>query len=72
MLTGCYAPSERNKAQGLNDFVIFTVTAIASLSAGQLLDNFGWNAVNIAVFPSVLVALAIIGWLVTRPRQAPV
>ena len=72
MLTGCYAPSERNKAQGLNDFVIFTVTALASLSAGQLLDNFGWNSVNIAVFPMALTALAMIGWLVTRPRQASV
>jgi predicted MFS family arabinose efflux permease len=70
MLTGCYAPSERNKAQGLNDFLIFTVTAMASLSAGQLLDGFGWNAVNIAVFPMVLVALAMIVWLVMRPRPA--
>jgi MFS family permease len=68
MLTGCYAPSERNKAQGLNDFAIFTTTAIASLSAGQLLDNFGWNSVNIAVFPMALMALAMIGWLVTHQR----
>ena len=70
MLTGCYAPSERNKAQGLNDFVVFTVTATASLSAGKLLAWFGWNAVNVAVFPMALVALAMIGWLVTRPRAA--
>lgn len=68
MLTGCYEPSERNKAQGLNDFLIFTITAMASLSAGQLLDGFGWSAVNIAVFPMVLTALAMIGWLLTRPR----
>ena len=70
MLTSCYEPSERNKAQGLNDFLIFATTAVASLSAGQLLAGPGWNAVNYAVFPMVLVALAMIGWLVSHQRAA--
>ncbi len=70
MLTSCYEPSERNKAQGLNDFLIFATTAVASLSAGQLLAGPGWNAVNYAVFPMVLVALVMIGWLVSYQRAA--
>jgi len=68
MLTGCYEPSERNKAQGLNDFLIFGTTALASLSAGKLLNTFDWNAVNYAVFPMAAVALAMIAWLATRRR----
>ncbi|MGH6906726.1 MAG: MFS transporter [Aestuariivirga sp.] len=68
MLTGCYESSERNKAQGLNDFLIFGTTALASLSAGKLLHALGWNAVNYAVFPMVLVALAMIAWLIFQPR----
>ncbi len=70
MLTGCYEPSERNKAQGLNDFLIFGTTALASLSAGKLLNTFDWNAVNYAVFPMAAVALAMIAWLATRQRTA--
>ena len=37
LLTTTYEPAERNKAQGLNDFLIFGTTALASLSAGKLL-----------------------------------
>ncbi len=71
LLTTCYQPSERNKAQGLNDFLIFATTAVASLSAGKLLSAFGWNSVNFAVFPMVVIALAMIGWLFVRHRHQP-
>ncbi len=72
LLTGTYQPSERNKAQGLNDFLIFGTTALASLGAGKLLAGSGWNAVNYAVFPMVALALVMIVWLMTKPRPAPV
>ena len=72
LLTGTYEPSERNKAQGLNDFLIFGTTALASLGAGKLLAGSGWNAVNYAVFPMVALALVMIVWLMTKPRPAPV
>lgn len=70
MLTTTYQPVERNKAQGLNDFLTFAVTAVASLSAGTLLAISGWNAVNYAVFPMVAVALAMIMWLTMGRRAA--
>ena len=63
LLTTTYEPAERNKAQGLNDFLVFGTTALTSLSAGKLLAGLGWNAVNYAVFPMVAVALAMIVWL---------
>jgi MFS family permease len=66
MLTSTYESSERNKAQGLNDFLVFGTTALASLSAGKLLDASGWNAVNVAVFPMAALALLMIGWLLSR------
>jgi MFS family permease len=70
MLAACYEASERNKAQGLNDFLIFGTNALASLSAGTLLSALGWNSVNYAVFPLVVIALVMIGWLCTH-RRAP-
>jgi predicted MFS family arabinose efflux permease len=70
LLTSTYSPAERNKAQGLNDFIIFTTNAGASLAAGKLLAGWGWTAVNFAVFPLVLAALVMITWLVIRRRHA--
>jgi len=71
LLTETYAPEERNKAQGLNDLLVFATTAMASLGAGKLLADLGWNAVNYAVFPMVALALAMIGWLMTHQRKLP-
>lgn len=71
MLTATYRAAERNKAQGLNDLLIFCTTAAASLSAGKLLAGFGWDAVNYAVFPMAALGLALIWWLAThRTAQA--
>ncbi|MBI3672958.1 MAG: MFS transporter [Rhizobiales bacterium] len=70
LLTTAYADSERNKAQGLNDFLVFGTTALTSLGAGKLLALFGWNAVNYAVFPMVAVALAMIVLLFGSQRRS--
>ena len=71
LLTTTYEPAERNKAQGLNDFLVFGTTALTSLSAGKLLAWFGWSAVNYAVFPMVAMALAMIVWLATHRSTRP-
>lgn len=71
MLTETYAPEEKNKAQGLNDFLVFTTTAVTSLMAGKLLAWFGWAGVNYAVFPMVVLALVMIVWLARHPYGKP-
>ena len=55
-----HRPQERNKVQAFNDFLVFGVMALGSFSSGQLLANYGWSAVNIVVFPPVLVGLAVL------------
>ena len=70
MLTETYEPEEKNKAQGLNDFLVFATTALTSLSAGKLLAWFGWEGVNYAVFPMVVLALVMIAWLATHRNKA--
>jgi predicted MFS family arabinose efflux permease len=62
MVTECYRTSERNKVQAVNDFAIFFTVALASLASGQLLDQLGWNAVNLAVFPMAAMALLLLFW----------
>jgi MFS family permease len=69
MLTETYHQSERAKTQALNDFVVFTTVATASLSAGTLQHQFGWQAVNIGVLPLLLIMLLALLWLRSRPAQ---
>ncbi len=72
LLTECYRPAERERVQGLNDFAVFGTVAIASLTSGKLLDWFGWASVNIAVYPTVVVALSLILWIMLRRRSKAV
>lgn len=62
LLASAHTPEEQAKVQGLNDFLVFGLVAFASFSSGALLNAFGWTAVQLAVLPSVLVALAAIAW----------
>jgi predicted MFS family arabinose efflux permease len=63
LLTESYRPTERAKVQAANDFSISLLMAIASASSGQLLANFGWESVPMAIIPPVTVALLMIAWL---------
>jgi MFS family permease len=55
-----HRPAERNKVQAFNDFLVFGMMAVGSFSSGQLLANFGWSAVNMVVFPPVLLGLTVL------------
>ncbi len=70
MLTRSYRPSERFKAQGLNDLLIFTVQAIATLSAGSVLAATNWQFLNLIAAPFLAITLIVV--LVSRtPEPAP-
>ncbi len=69
LVTECHRPEERTRVQSFNDFLIFGSMAVASFSSGQLLAAFGWVAINAVIFPTVVVAAALLVWLATR-RQA--
>ena len=70
MVTQCHRPHERNKVQAFNDFLIFGSMAVASFSSGQLLEYLGWQAINEVIFPTVLVAGAMLVWLALHKRAA--
>lgn len=55
-----HRPQERNKVQAFNDFLVFGMMAVGSFGSGQLLANYGWSAVNLVVFPPVLLGLAVL------------
>jgi len=55
-----HRPAERNKVQAFNDFLVFGMMAVGSFSSGQLLANYGWSAVNLVVYPPVLLGLTVL------------
>lgn len=60
LLPRSYTASEKFKIQGLNDLVMFTCQAVASLSAGWVINTFGWNAMLIICIPLLVVAIMVV------------
>ena len=50
-----YRDEERFKVQSFNDFLVFSIQGIASLSSGWFLFHWGWQGVLFASLPLVLV-----------------
>lgn len=69
MLTDTYAPEERARAQAANDFLVFGFQAVGSLMSGAMLNAWGWEGVNLVIFPFVAVGLAMLGWLAVQGRR---
>lgn len=72
LLTETYRPQERFKAQALNDFLVFSMVAAASLTAGVLHHHFGWQVVNYGAIPALTIILASLLWLsVFKQSKSP-
>jgi len=73
LLTETYRPEERAKAQGANDFAIFVMMAISSLSSGMIVTHGGWEWLNVAALLPLVALIAAIAWFVLhqRSRRAP-
>ncbi len=68
MLAASHRPEERSRVQGLNDFLVFGLVTVASLSSGVLMNGLGWEAVNLAMIPFLALAGAALLWLaIARP-----
>lgn len=83
MLASSYAPYERGRMQGLNDLIVFGGVTMASLSSGGLMNctgaggavgpeavQAGWEAVNIAMVPFLILSGGALIWLMARPKAA--
>ena len=70
LLTQTYRPAEQLKIQAVNEFAVFGLVALASLSAGWLYDRFGWVTLNLAVVPFLLAALIATIGIERQTRQA--
>ena len=74
LLAMAHAPHKRGRIQGLNDMMVFGCVTFASLASGGLMNCSGrnpvegWNAVNTAMIPFLLLAGAALIWLLRQHR----
>ena len=75
MLTNAQRPEERGRLQGVNDFVVFGGVTLASFSSGGLMNcsggsvEAGWQMVNLAMLPFLVLAGGALIWLWLKPRE---
>jgi len=76
LLARSHSASERGRIQGVNDAVVFGGVTVASLASGQLMNcsgsdvQTGWQMVNIAMIPFLVLAGGALIWLVMKPKPA--
>lgn len=76
MLTSAHTAEERGRMQGMNDFLVFGGVTLASFSSGGLMNcsggsvQAGWQAVNMAMLPFLVLAGGALIWLALRPKDA--
>ncbi len=76
MLTASHTAEERGRMQGMNDFLVFGGVTLASFSSGGLMNcsgesvQAGWQSVNLAMLPFLVLAGAALIWLAFRPKEA--
>ena len=62
LLPKSYNENEKFQVQTINDFLIFGLQALAALSAGWFVFNFGWEVVLISTIPLLFFQLFILIW----------
>jgi len=69
LLADAYRPAEKAKTQGFNDLIIFSTVAMTAVTSGLLHHHFGWETINLAVIPAIVLAFATTLWLDRRRRR---
>jgi MFS family permease len=69
LLTEVYLPAEKAVIQGINEFMVFSATAVTALSSGYLHHTLGWEALNRYTIPVICFVAGIIFLLGWRLRQ---
>ncbi|QMU57645.1 MAG: MFS transporter [Boseongicola sp.] len=76
MLSHTHTQEERGRVQGMNDMMVMGGVTVASLSSGGLMNCSGgdvvqgWNAVNLAMGPFLVLAGGALIWLLLRARNS--
>ncbi|MCF6214728.1 MAG: MFS transporter [Emcibacter sp.] len=69
LLQHAHNSSEKARVQGMNDFVVYGLTAISTLSSGYMLEHIGWMNMNKLVFGVLGLLFMITLWYVITERK---
>jgi MFS family permease len=69
LLTTAYTAAEKGRAQATNDMTVFAVGLACSFGAAGLLQQFGWQTLNMLLLPWLASAAVALVWLDRRQRM---
>jgi MFS family permease len=69
LLTETYSLVEKAKAQALNDFLVFGTVTLTSFSSGAIQHALGWQTINMAVIPFLVLVVVANLWLRSKPQM---
>jgi len=71
LLTESYAPAEKARTQGANDFIVFSTMVVSSLTSGAMVTAAGWETMNRAVLPFLALIAGAVLWFARRRQMRP-
>jgi MFS family permease len=72
LFTQAYLAPEKNRAQGMLDFCVFSTMVLSSFGSGALITTRGWTWLNLgSIVPIAAIALALL-WQRWQRRAVPV
>lgn len=60
IVASSYRPHEADKVQGFHDIVLFGTVALSSFSSGKVFSAYGWNVMNLVIWPVAIVCLLLV------------
>ena len=69
LLIEAYAPGEKARTQGANDFIVFSIMGLSSFSSGALVSAAGWETMNWGVLPFLALIAVAAAWFARRRMQ---
>lgn len=67
LLTYTYSLAERYRAQAFNEFLVFGMSASASLLAGTVMFYFGWTTLMLVPIPILIAIVVALVWVRRDP-----
>lgn len=68
LLVQILRPSERGRIQGVNELIVFGLSALASFASGVVLRYLGWQALNSVTFALLSVSALVTLWYAAHRR----
>jgi len=69
LLHDAWQPEEKGRVQGINDTLVFSMSALAAIGSGLLYNNLGWEITSLISLPFTLISGALIIYLIRLRKQ---